>query len=296
MGIASNDAPWCAGPDPDPRKPGIELPRGATDCHAHVFGPAAHHPYSPDRIYTPPDALLPAYLQMLNVLGVDRAVLVQPSVYGMDNAVMLNALREAGSRFRAVAVVSDEIEESELDALHLAGVRGIRFNVVDVASGRNSLPMERIRRMAERIARLDWHVQFLLHVDQYADLQRMFDDFPTPIVIDHFGYMDASKSLSDPGFQAFLRLMKAGRCWAKFTGAYRISRQHMPYDDITPFARAIIDANPERVVWGTDWPHPKHDGPMPNDGELCGRLGDWIPDSSIRARVLVDNPARLYGF
>lgn len=295
-GAATPSAPYCAGPDPHPRKPAFEMPRGATDCHAHVFGPVERYPYAEARIYTPPDAPLTAYRRMLDVLGVERAVIVQPSVYGTDNSATLDALRAGGDTLRAVAVVEDDVADTELEAMHALGVRGIRFNVVDVATDRGVLPMDAIRRMARRVAPLGWHVQFLLHVDEYPDLDRKFADFPTEIVIDHFGYMKASKKVEEPGFQAFLRLMRTGRCWAKFTGAYRISQQPMPYRDVVPFAHALLEANADRVVWGTDWPHPKHEGVMPNDGELCSELTAWIPDAQMRERVLVANPARLYGF
>lgn len=289
-------APLCAGPDPHPRKPAFALPRGATDTHFHIFGPMAQYGFSGKRIYTPPDALLADWQRLANTLGVERGVIVQPSVYGTDNAVTLANLKAMNGQWRGVVVVEDNITDKELEAMHALGVRGIRFNVVDVAIEKGVLPMQQVRHMAERIAPLGWHVQFLMHVDDYPDLEKMFDGFPTDIVVDHFGYMNASKGAHDPNFQSFLRLLKGGRCWCKFTGAYRISAHGMPYPDVTPLAHAIIDANPDRVVWGTDWPHPKHEGAMPNDGEMCSRLLDWVPDAAIRDRVLAANPAMLYGF
>ena len=293
-------APLCAGPDPQPRKPSFTLPAGATDTHFHIFGPMTQFGFSEKRIYTPPDALLADWQRLATTLGVTRGVIVQPSVYGIDNAVTLANLQTMNGKWRAVVVVEDSITDKELEAMHALGVRGIRFNVVDIASGKGLLPMKRVRRMAERIAPLGWHVQFLMHVDDYPDLEKMFDGFPTDIVVDHFGYMKAEKwkvrGPQPPGFQAFLRLLKDGRCWCKFTGAYRISAHDMPYTDVTPLAHAIIEANAGRVVWGTDWPHPKHEGTMPNDGAMCDRLLDWVPDAAIRNRVLAENPARLYGF
>jgi len=289
-------APLCAGPDAHPHKPAFAMPRGATDTHFHIFGPMAQYGFSNKRIYTPPDALLADWQRLANTLGVERGVIVQPSVYGTDNSVALANLKAMKDKWRAVVVVEDSINDKELDAMHMVGVRGIRFNVVDVATEKGVLPIHRVRRMAERIAPLGWHVQFLMHVDDYPDLEKMFDGFPTDIVVDHFGYMKASKGPQHPGFQAFLRLMKSGRCWCKFTGAYRISAHDMPYPDITPLAHAIINANPERVVWGSDWPHPKHEDAMPNDGELCDRLLEWVPDAAIRDKVLAANPAKLYGF
>ena len=289
-------APLCAGPDPHPKAPAFKLPPGATDTHFHIFGPMAQYGFSEQRIYTPPDALLADWQRLASALGVMRGVIVQPSVYGTDNRVTLANLKVMKNQWRAVVVVEDSITDRELEAMHALGVRGIRFNVVDVATEKGVLPMHLVRGIAERIAPLGWHVQFLMHVDDYPDLEKMFDGFPTDIVVDHFGYMKASKGAQDPNFQSFLRLLKGGRCWCKFTGAYRISTHDMPYADVTPLAHAIIDANPDRVVWGTDWPHPKHEGAMPNDGEMCNRLLDWIPDAAIRDKVLAYNPARLYSF
>ena len=289
-------APLCAPPDPHPQKPTFKLPPGATDTHFHLFGPMSQYGFSAQRIYTPPDALLADWQRLANTLGVERGVIVQPSVYGTDNRVTLANLKAMHGQWRAVVVVEDTITDKELEAMHALGVRGIRFNVVDVAREKGVLPMHLVRGMAERIAPLGWHVQFLMHVDDYPDLEKRFEGFPTDIVIDHFGYMKVGKCVADANFQAFLRLLKAGRTWCKFTGAYRISAHNMPYPDVTPLAHAIIEANPDRVVWGTDWPHPKHEGAMPNDGEMCNRLLEWIPDAAIRDRVLAANPAKLYGF
>lgn len=290
-------APLCAGPDPDTRKPSFTLPPGSCDCHAHVFGPATRYPYSPKRIYTPPDASPADYWRMLRALGVERAVLVQPSVYGTDNHAMLDAMTAFDGRMRGVAVVEESVTDAELERMHALGVRGIRFNIVDVkAEEKGVLPMNRVRKMAERVKPLGWHVQFLMHVDEFPELDKTFANFPVDIVIDHFGYMQTSKGVGNPGFQRLLKLMRGGRCWVKFTGTYRISGEAMPYRDVVPYAHALVAAAPERIVWGTDWPHPKHEKSMPNDGEMCDRLLDWIPDERQRRLVLVDNPARLYGF
>lgn len=289
-------APLCAGPDPHPRKPRIVLPPLACDCHAHIFGPRAVYPYSPKRIYTPPDAPLASYLELLGVLGVERMVLVQPSVYGTDNRVTLNAMKELGARCRGVAVVEDDVPDAELERLHAAGVRGVRVNVVDVAEDKGVIPMAPLKRMAERIRPLGWHVEFLMHADEFPRLDQLFGDFPVPIVLGHLGYMRTDKGLANAGFQALLALMREQRAWVKLTGPYRIAVSEMPYPDVTPYAHALVAAAPGQVIWGTDWPHPKHDKAMPNDGEMCDRLLDWVPDEALRRRVLVENPARLYGF
>lgn len=289
-------APLCAGPDANTRKPGFALPPGSCDCHAHVFGLATRYPYSPKRIYTPPDASPADYRRMLGVLGVERAVLVQPSVYDTDNRAILDAIAASNGRMRGVAVVEESVPDRELARMHDIGVRGIRFNIVDVKDDKGMLAMDVVRRLAQRIRPLGWHVQFLMHVDEFPELDTMFAGFPVDIVIDHFGYMQTSKGIGHPGFQALLRLLRAGRCWVKFTGAYRISREEMPYRDVVPYAHALVAAAPDRIVWGTDWPHPKHEKSMPNDGEMCDRLLEWIPDEKQRRLALVDNPARLYGF
>jgi predicted TIM-barrel fold metal-dependent hydrolase len=293
---AASGAPPCAPPDPNPRKPRLVLPPLACDSHAHILGPASRYAYSPARTYTPPDALLPAYEHLLKTLGVARAVLVQPSVYGSDNTAMLDAMKVAGNRFRGVAVVKEDISEAELRKLHDAGVRGVRFNIVDVKDGkRGTLPLDAPKKLAQRVRSLGWHVEFLMHVDEFPDLDRAFADFPVDIVLGHLGYTKTDKGLDAPGYQAMLRLVKSGRCWVKLTGPYRISAKALPYPDVTQFAHALMKANPERILWGSDWPHVTTKV-MPNDGDLCDLLSDWIPAAELREQVLVKNPAKLYGF
>ncbi len=299
MHTPANSAPPCAPPDFNPRKPKLTLPPLACDTHAHILGPIAHHAYSPARVYTPPDCLLSDYQKMLAALGVARAVLVQPSVYGSDNTVMLAALHAAGSTFRGVAVVEDDIADAELARLNTAGVRGVRVNIVDVKDRKpGTLPMAQLTALAQRIARLDgnWHMEFLMHCDEFPDLDRSFADFPVDIVLGHLGYMKTDKGLHDPGFQALLRLMQAGKAWVKFTGPYRITTQALPHADTNAYAQALIAANAQRVLWGSDWPHVMVKSAMPNDGDLCDLLSGWIPDAATREQVLVANPATLYGF
>ena len=290
-------APLCAPPDFKPRKPKLQFPAHACDCHAHILGPAARYDYSPALIYTPPDCLLPDYRRMLDTVGVERAVLVQPSVYGIDNTVMLEALKSDPRRMRGVAVVRDEVSEKELQMLHEGGVRGVRLNIVDVKDRKpGTLPMEALSRLAHRIRPLGWHMEFLMHVDEFPDLDRSFADFPVDIVLGHLGYMRTDKGITAPGFQALLRLRKSGRCWVKLTGPMRISAAPFPHADVVTFAHALTAANAERIVWGTDWPHVMNKGPMPNDGDLADLLTQWILDAALREQVLVKNPARLYGF
>ncbi|MDX1484562.1 MAG: amidohydrolase family protein [Alphaproteobacteria bacterium] len=293
---ASESAPLCAAPDPSPRPPRRPLPAGACDCHAHICGPAAKFPYAPGRIYTPPDALLPAYRAMLETLGLERAVLVQPSVYGTDNRVLLGALEEMGGAARGVAVVEPEIGEDALQRLDEAGVRGVRLNLVDVKDPTGVLPLDAARALAERIGGRGWHMELLAHVDETPDLDAQFADFPVDIVFGHLGYFRPGQNPDIPGFQALLRLLARGRAWVKLTGPYRISRTGVPYADVDPFARALFAAAPERIVWGSDWPHVMVKGEMPNDGALCDILRDWAGDEATLEKVLVTNPEALYGF
>ena len=289
-------APLCAAPDFQPRKPQINMPALACDTHAHVLGPATQYDYSPARVYTPPDCLPKDYRHMLDMMDVTRAVLIQPSVYGTDNSAMLAAMKADPQRLRGVAVVDASISDAELKTMNAAGVRGVRVNIVDVKDRKaGSLPMDMLRALATRIAPLNWHVEFLMHADEFPDLDRTFADFPVPIVLGHLGYMKTSLGLDAPGFQALLRLMQAGKAWVKLTGPYRISGGPMPHADTVPFAHALLKANAERVIWGTDWPHVMHNGAMPNDADITDLLLQWVPDTE-RERVLVSNPARLYGF
>lgn len=291
--------PTVAPPDPDTRAPRFEMPAGACDCHAHVCGPPNRYPLFPDRIYTPADATVADYQRMLGRLGVERGVLVQPSFYGTDNSAVLDALGAGGGRFRGVAVIAEDADPASLRAMHAAGVRGVRVNIVDVKDRKaGTLPMARLRALAERVAPLGWHVELLLHADEFPDLDRTFAGFPTEIVLGHLGYVRTDKTVADAGFQALLRLLRAGRSWVKLTAPYRISPGAMPHADVLPFARALLEAAPQRLVWGTDWPHvmTKWTIPMPNDGEIADLLADWIADAGLRAQILAENPKRLYGF
>ena len=292
-----NHAPPCLQFDPHTRAPGLKLPPGATDTHAHVCGPASRYEYFAERIYTPPDALPADYRKMLDVLGVERAVLVQPSVYGTDNSAMLDAMKTDPTRLRGVAVVADDISEVELKRMHAAGVRGVRVNIVDVKDRKaGTLPLEALTKLALKVKPFGWHMEFLMHVDEFPDLDKLLTGFPVETVYGHLGYMKTDKGIANPGFQALLRMMQSGRAWVKLTGPYRISTQPLPHADTTTYAHALVTAAPQQVIWGTDWPHVMVKGVMPNDGDLCDLLSSWIPDAATLKQILVDNPARLYGF
>ena len=290
-------APYCQGADPKPHAPEkLVMPEFACDSHAHVFGPAARFPYATERIYTPPDAMPKQYRRMLDTLGVERAVLVQPSVFGTDNSALLEALAGDPDRLRGVVVVKDRIKDSELKAMHDAGVRGVRCNIVDVAEGKVRLPVKKLRELAERIEVFGWHIELLMHVDEYPTLDRDLDGFPVDLVFAHLGYMRSERGVDNPGFRSLLSLVDHGRAWVKLSGPYRCTASAAPYADVTPFARALMDAAPDRVLWGTDWPHVMLKGKMPNDGDLADLLTEWVPNAELRRRVLVENPEALYGF
>ncbi len=291
-----SQAPPCAAPDFAPRQPQLKIPAGSCDCHAHILGPAARFPFIDERVYTPPDCLLTDYRAMLARLGLTRAVLVQPSVYGTDNRVLLNALEAMQGAWRGVAVVAPDASESMLRELHYAGVRGVRVNVVDVQSNKGVLPLSQLRALAERVAPLGWHMEFLLHVHEFPRLDQQLAAFPVEVVFGHLGYLPTCLGTGDSGFQALLRLLQGGRAWVKLTGPYRLSDTRLPYADVNPFAHALLAAAPQQIVWGSDWPHVMVKGAMPNDGDLLDLLSSWIPDPSIRHQVLVSNPERLYSF
>lgn len=292
-------APLCPGPDPEPRAPRFDPPAGACDAHAHTF-PAEHAGrYTPARSYTPPPASLADYLRVLDRLGLARGVLTQPSVYATDNSAILDGVAAAPDRLRAVAAVGQDVTDAELARLDAAGVVGVRVNIVD-AGGMPFEDLDAVWRFTERIAPLGWHLELLAHVDALGGdgaLLSRLGALPVPVVFGHLGYLKTDKGVDHPAFQRFLELMRGGRAWVKLTGAYRISSvDGPPYPDVAPFAQALLSANPDRVVWGTDWPHPRHHGRMPNDGDLLNQLADWTDDAALRARVLAQNPAALYLF
>ncbi len=283
----------CPGARAVTSRPSWVAPPGATDCHCHVFGPYARYPLSPGRSYTPPEASVAEYLRMLGTIGLSRTVMVQPSVYGTDNAVTLDAVEEIGlNRARAVVVVDEGAGEADLAAMAARGARGVRFNAV---SG-NGAPLEQLERLAERIAPFGWHVQLYTGPDALPELEPALRRLPVPVVVDHMGGVKAAAGgVEHPGFRSLLRLLEGG-AWVKLSG-YR-SSAGPPYADVASMARALLSAAPDRCVWGTDWPHPSLHDPaeVPDDGALLDALGEWAPDEAARRAVLVDNPARLYGF
>lgn len=295
--MADNPYPLCQAPDPNPTPVSFEIPAGAVDCHAHIFGPEGRYPYSSARGYTPPDASLETYLNLHKALGgIKRAVLTQPSVYGIDNTCMMDACDSMGDRFRAVVALAGDVTDRELEDLHNRGARGVRVNLVD----KGGMPFEDInavRQFTERLKDLGWHLEVLIHVHEFENLRETLNNMAVDVSVGHLGYMKTDHGIDHTGFQEFLGLLKDGNCWAKVSGSYRVTcAERTPYDDVLPFARALIDANEERVLWGTDWPHPVFKGKMPNDGALMEQLASWAPDEKLRNKILVDNPGALYGF
>lgn len=283
--------PACPGFDPAPRTPRFRLPALTCDAHHHVFGPYSHYPMQPERSYTPPEATLDDYRRMCRAVGIERSVLVHPSIYGTELSSLVETLEDNRDWMRGVAVIDDSISDAELHRLDRAGVRGVRFNVLF----KGGTPLAKARSIAQRIRPLGWHVQLLIDVSAQSSLYDDWKDFPVPVVVDHMGHLDARLGVAHPGFQALLRLLSEDRCWVKLSGAYRMSALGHPYADAMPFARALVAANPQRLVWGTDWPHPSVQV-MPNDGDLVDGVPDWLPTAELQKQVLVHNPARLYGF
>jgi predicted TIM-barrel fold metal-dependent hydrolase len=280
------------GPDPDTRQPRVSLPAGACDCHAHVFGPQQSFPYVADASFIPPDASPGDYIRMLRTIGCERAVLVQPSIYGTDNRCMLAGLSSGLFRFRGVAVIDERIGDDELHALHRAGVRGVRINV---ASKTKAVGLAQAPLLAERIKPLGWHLQFFVRISEAPSFEAAIARLPVPCVIDHFARVQAADGVRSPGFESLLRLARLEHVWFKLMGPYRISIEWPLHPDVAPLARELAAAAPNRCVWGTDWPHPNA-ARVPNAGDLADALAVWIPDAALRRRILVDNPVHLYDF
>jgi predicted TIM-barrel fold metal-dependent hydrolase len=276
----------------EPRPPREQAPPLSCDCHFHIFGPFDDYKLSPGRTYTPDEALVPDYLAMAARVGLQRCVVVQASVYGTDNAVTLDAVQQFGrDRARAVAVIDDGFDVVTLRRMRDAGVRGVRFNLV---SG-NGTPIEQLENLARRIAPLDWHLQLYAGGEALEALAPKLPTLPVPVVIDHIGGVKAALGTGHTQFQALLRLLESGRAWVKLCG-YRASSKGAPWDDVADNVRALAQAAPERCVWGTDWPHSHMEGPRPDAAMLLDQFMEWVPDAAAQRRILVENPARLYGF
>jgi 2-pyrone-4,6-dicarboxylate lactonase len=291
--VSKNPDKSCLPPDPHPVKPRIGLPPGACDAHCHVFGPAAKFPYAPDRSYTPPDAPVEQLRKLHAHLGISRAVIVHASCHGSDMAVTLDAIASSGNQYRGVAVVEDAVTDAQLQRLHDGGIRGIRFNFVKHLG---SVPdLQVFYRLLARIKPLGWHI--VLHFDAGDLLQQreLLSRIDVPFIIDHMGRVKAGDGLAQKPFQALTDLYRHNPlAWIKISGAERVSVGRRPFRDAVPFAQALIAIDADRLLWGTDWPHPNISKDMPNDGELVDLLAEMCPDARQRHRILVDNPTRMY--
>jgi 2-pyrone-4,6-dicarboxylate lactonase len=285
---------YCQGPAPDTKKPNFTAPPGACDAHCHVFGPAAKFPLAEGRSYTPPDAPFEDHVKLQKVLGLSRAVIVQATCHGTDNTATLDAIARSEGRYKGVAIVNDGFTDRQFEELDAGGIKGVRFSFARHLSGPPDF--SKVKKVAERIKPLGWHLVLYLEAEDVVANARTIAGFGMPVVIDHMGRVKAGQGVEQPGFKALLGLMKGEDFWVKICGAERISTAGPPYHDAIPFAQALIDAAPDRVLWGTDWPHPNIEGVMPNDGDLMNLLPLYAPDEEARNRILVDNPARLYGF
>jgi predicted TIM-barrel fold metal-dependent hydrolase len=294
-----------------PRTPvNFEVAPGACDCHTHVFGDPKRFPMTPTRVYTPEPAPVDEMRTLHRALHMDRVVIVQPSVYGTDNACTLEAVKQLGSRARAIAVIDVETRGSDtmLADMDAAGVRGIRLNLETSGIADPSVGSQRVRAAIDRLRGSRWHIQMNTRLSMIDAIRAQVAGAPVRFVFDHFGGAQASLGLDQPGFKSLLDLVRGGSTYVKISGAYRSSTQAPNYPDVTPFAKALVAANPQRVLWGTDWPHPdsavvagrKNTDIAPllqiDDGALLNQLPVWAPDAALRTRILVSNPAELYGF
>ena len=279
---------------PNPSRPAFVPPPGAVDAHCHVFGPGDVFPYAPQRKYTPCDAGKEALWALRDHLGFERNVIVQATCHGNDNRALVDALLHSGGRARGVASVAADITDAELEALHAAGVRGTRFNFVKRLV--DFTPREVLADIAARIAPLGWHVVVYFEAQDLPELEPFFTSLPTTVVVDHMGRPDVRKPLDGPEFQRFLNFMAGHEnVWSKVSCPERLSVSGPPgYDDVVPFARRVVDGFPERVLWGTDWPHPNMKQHMPDDGHLVDFIPRIATTAELQRKLLVDNPMRLY--
>ena len=269
------------------------LQKNSCDCHFHVFGPTTKYPYSKCRSYTPEDKSLKEFFSHLEKNKISRAVIIQPSVYDLDNTASLDALKEKPKELRAVVVIDSEHDIEELKLWNDLGVRGVRVNLLFNSSIKNSS----MKKLVALIKPLNWHLQLLINVSDYSNLYEDFKDIGVDIVFDHMGHFDIKKGLYQKGFQDMLRLLKEDLVWVKLSGAYRITDENdVPYSDVEPFAKEIIKANPDKIVWASDWPHPSISLLPPKYEELVKLLDNYTNDENIKDKIMVKNPAKLYGF
>lgn len=294
--------PYCYPPDPNTRKPKFTPPPNSCDTHFHVFGPPEVFPFVATHDYTPPAAPLEHYQKILAVIGVERAVVVQPSVHGLDNSATLDAIKNSHGKFRGVGRIDDRTPKDELKRLHGGGIRGVRFNLLDRPRG--NVKLDVLDRCIENIVELGWSLDLHIDMKSIIEQEQRIRRAPIPVIIDHIARVKPAQGLNQPGFQLLLELMKLKHVWTKVSGADKIcetmvhSYYGLPFVEVIPYAQAVIAVAPDRVIWGTDWPHSNNFAPghTPNDGDLVDLLAAFADDEGIRKKILVDNPAVLYGF
>ena len=286
----------------------FDVPASACDCHTHIHGDPAKFPFFAGRVYTPELASPEEMSALHKALHIERVVIVTPSVYGTDNSSTLFGMTARGPTARGVAVIDDKTPESDLDAMNKAGFRGIRLNLATGGVNDPTVGRPRFSAAVERVTARGWHVQLFTSLAMISAIKDLVATSPVPVVFDHFGGAQAALGVGQPGFADLLELVKSGKAYVKISGAYRASKLGPDYADATPLAQALIAANADRIVWGTDWPHPDPVTPpgkqisdvtplfQIDDGRLLNQLPAWAPDAAIRKKILVDNPAQLYGF
>ena len=288
---------WCAGPS----SPRFKPPPGSVDAHCHVFGPGAEFPYAPERKYTPCDASKQQLFALRDHLGFDKNVIVQATCHGADNRALVDALKASNGKARGIATVKRSVTDAELKQMHAAGVRGTRFNFVKRLV--DFTPKDELMEIARRIAPLGWQVVIYFEAVDLPELWDFFTALPTTVVVDHMGRPDVTKPVDGPEFQLFIKMMREHpNIWSKVTCPERLSVTGPPalnaeknaYRDVVPFAKTLVETFPDRVLWGTDWPHPNLKNHMPDDGLLVDFIPHIAPTAALQRKLLVDNPTRLY--
>ena len=282
------------------------VPESACDCHVHTFDPQ-HFPYSPSRPYTPEPVSVEELRSLHQALHMNRVIVVQTTVYGADNAGVLDAMKQLGSRARGVAVIDEKTPNSALDDMDRAGIRGMRLNLETAGQTDPEIGRKRFQAAVERIKGRKWHIQIYARLTVIEGIKDLVASAPMPVVFDHFGGMQAALGADQPGFASLMTLIRTGKAYVKISAPYRSSIEAPDYPDVAPLARALVASNPERILWGSDWPHPGL--PVPgrsnseitpffqiDDGRVLNFLPQWVPDPAERKTILVENPARLYGF
>ena len=282
------------------------VPPGACDCHTHIIGDPAKFPFSPNHVYTPEPASPDEMSALHRALHIQRVVIVTPSFYGTDNSATLYGMKARGADARGIAVIDDRTPAADLDTMDSAGIRGIRLNLATVGLSDPQIARRLFQSAADRVRRLKWHVQIYADLPVIAGIKDLVAASPVPVVFDHFGGARASFGLTQPGWTDLVGLVHSGKAYVKLSAAYRVSTQPPDYPDVAPFAKALVAANPDRILWGTDWPHTNSTSSRPatevtpllaiDDARLLNQFAAWVPDTALRRRILSDNPKRLYGF